>query len=91
MNLLSPRERELVALGAALASNCIPCVAYHIPKARIVGLTEAQISEAIEVADSVRQVPARAVLEAAQRAIPASDKESPSCGCGSTGPESNCP
>lgn len=65
MNQLSPRDRELVALGAAMGSNCIPCVEYHIALARRLGLTDFQIREAIELADKVRQVPARNVLAAA--------------------------
>jgi 4-carboxymuconolactone decarboxylase len=69
MNALNPRERELVALGAALASNCVPCVQFHIPEARKAGLTDAEIREAIQLADKVRQVPARKVLETAQQLL----------------------
>lgn len=65
MNELNPRERELVALGAAMGSNCVPCVEYHIPEARKAGLTDAQIAAAIRLADNVRQVPARKVHDAA--------------------------
>ena len=73
MSHLSPRERELVALGAALGSNCEPCIEYHIPEARKASLTDSQISEAIWLADKVRQVPAHKVFETAQRML----KESP--------------
>ena len=69
MNALSPCERELVALGAALGSNCIPCIEYHIPEARRAGLTDSQIADAIRLADMVRQVPARKVLNAAARVL----------------------
>jgi AhpD family alkylhydroperoxidase len=69
MNQLNPRERELVSLGAALASNCIPCIDHHIPLARKLGLTDFQIREAIELADQVRQVPAKNVLAAAAQAL----------------------
>ncbi len=69
MNALSPSERELVALGAALGSNCLPCIAHHIPEARKAGLTDAQITEAIHLADTLRQVPARKVLDAAARIL----------------------
>lgn len=69
MHQLNPRERELVALGAALASNCIPCIDHHIPLARKLGLTNFQIREAIELADQVRQVPAKNVLAAAKLAL----------------------
>ncbi|MEN9728404.1 MAG: hypothetical protein RL434_2770, partial [Pseudomonadota bacterium] len=41
MNILTLRERELVALGAALAANCVPCIEFHVPAARKAGLTEA--------------------------------------------------
>lgn len=69
MNQLNPRERELVTLGAALASNCIPCIDRHIPLARKLGLTDFQIREAIELADQVRQVPAKNVLAEAARVL----------------------
>ncbi len=73
MNALSPAEQELVALGAALGSNCLPCLEYHIPEARKAGLTDAQIAEAIRLADALRQVPTRRVLDAAARLL----RESP--------------
>ena len=68
---LSPRERELVALGAAMGSNCVPCIEYHIPEARKAGLTDAQISEAIRIADRVRQAPASKVLDVALQLLSA--------------------
>jgi len=65
MERLSKRDRELAAIGAAIASNCIPCIEYHIPEARKAGLSDAQILEAVRLADKVRQVPARKVLQVA--------------------------
>ena len=65
MEKLSSAERELVALGAALGSNCVPCIEYHIPEARKAGISDRKINEAIRLADKVRQVPARKVLTAA--------------------------
>lgn len=69
MATLTPRERELVALGAALGSNCIPCIERHIPEARRTGLGDGEIREALELADKVRQVPARKSLQAALSAV----------------------
>jgi 4-carboxymuconolactone decarboxylase len=80
MNELNLRERELVALGAAMGSNCIPCIEYHIPEARKTGLTDSQISEAIRLADKVREVPARRVLETARRMLPGSSESVPAGG-----------
>ena len=57
MSELSTRDQELVALGAAIASNCVPCVEYHVPEARKAGVSDAQIREAVFIADKVRRVP----------------------------------
>jgi 4-carboxymuconolactone decarboxylase len=65
MQHLTSREQELVALGAALASNCVPCIESHIPKARQAGLNDFEIREAVDLADALRQVPARKVLNTA--------------------------
>jgi 4-carboxymuconolactone decarboxylase len=70
MSELTSRERELVTLGAAMGSNCVPCVEYHIRESQRTGLTDVEISAAIELADKVRQVPARKVREAAQKLLP---------------------
>lgn len=69
MNDLNRNERVLVALGAAMGSNCISCIEYHIPEARQAGLTDSQITEAIRLSDKVRQVPARKVLDTALRIL----------------------
>jgi AhpD family alkylhydroperoxidase len=65
MDGLTRVERELVALGAALGSNCVPCIERHVPEARKVGLSDGQINEAIRLADKIRQAPARKVLDTA--------------------------
>jgi AhpD family alkylhydroperoxidase len=69
MNHLSLLERELVALGAAMGSNCASCVAHHVPVAQRAGLTAEQIEEAVELADAIRQVSARNALAAASEAL----------------------
>ncbi|MBI3376689.1 MAG: carboxymuconolactone decarboxylase family protein [Betaproteobacteria bacterium] len=88
MSDLSPRERELVALGAAMGSNCVPCVEYHIPESRKSGLTDPEIHAAILHADKIRQVPARKTLQAALKLLPSAAADVPisgkseGCGCG---------
>lgn len=86
MNRLTPSERELVALGAAMGSNCVPCIEYHIPEARKAGLTDLQISGAIHLADKVRQVPARKVLDAARKLLPENSQHNHSQGGAATPP-----
>ncbi len=88
MTRLSERDKELVAIGAAVGSNCVPCVVFHIREARDRGLTEGEILAAVESADKVKQVPAGLVLNAAHQelvTVPVESKESPTdtgeCGC----------
>ena len=86
MSELSNREQSLVSLGAALAANCIPCIEYHIPEAKKAGLSDLEIREAVAVADKVRRVPARMVLQSALARIDEipSDATEPideGCGC----------
>ena len=88
MSDLTPRDRELVALGAAMGSNCVPCVEYHIPESRKVGLTDPEIHAAIQHADKIRQVPARKTLQAALKLLPSAADDvrnagtGEGCGCG---------
>lgn len=94
---LNPRDRALVALGAALGSNCVPCVEYHIPQARKAGIADDEIQAALALADSVRQVPARKVLEAATRSLTsaqaagAATSATPAKDCGCDGPAGSKP
>lgn len=92
MEHLTMRDRELVALGAALGSNCVPCIEAHIPAARKAGLSDLEIREAVRQADEARQVPAAKVLKTAlemlgeasdakpERAAPASQTATSCCG-----------
>jgi AhpD family alkylhydroperoxidase len=84
MSSLTPREQELVALGVAMGSNCISCIEHHIPLSRKAGLTATQISEAIALADNVRQAPARRALETAlgllSESTPAAELHKACCG-----------
>jgi len=91
MSYLTVQQRSLVAIGASLASNCIPCIKFHIQKGLQTGLTELMIEEAVETAESVRQVPVRNVLEAADavlRAGVAKPRGESSCGGGDEDPVS---
>ena len=84
MSELTPRDRELVALGAAMGSNCVPCVEYHIPESRKAGLTDPEILAAIQHADKIRQVPARKTLQAALKMLPSAGGDAGSAGTSST-------
>lgn len=65
MEKLSKREREFVAIGAAIASNCIGCIIYHIKESKKIGITNDEIKEAVELSEKVKKVPAKKILDTA--------------------------
>lgn len=90
MKTLNQRDYELVAIGAAVASNCVPCIEYHIPEARRAGLSDAQIREAVQIAEKLKQVPAKKILDVAAALLTSEKPETGNagCGCGSASAES---
>ena len=66
---LTDREQLLVALGAAMGSNCIPCIESILPKARRVGVPDAALLAAVDLAEAVRRKPARKVLDTAREQL----------------------
>jgi AhpD family alkylhydroperoxidase len=58
---------ELVAIGAAIASNCEPCLRYHFDKARKLGVSPEDMARAVKTAQGVKETPARSILELANR------------------------
>lgn len=85
----------VVAIGAAMGSNCPPCMEYHIPRARQAGLSDDEIHAAIVYADKIRQVPARKTLQTALALLPglvpeaAGAASASGCGCAQPGPAPN--
>lgn len=93
MKHLSDRERELVSIGAAIGSNCIPCVVFHIQEGRSKGLTDGQIREAIAVSEGVKRMPAQLVKNTALAQLEETARlDGGPCGCGdAAGPDpSSC-
>jgi AhpD family alkylhydroperoxidase len=82
--VLEPRVRELVAIGAAIAANCEPCLRHHFTAARELGVTREEMAEAVGVAQAVKDSPAQAILELADRYLkeqPAAAEAACACGC----------
>ncbi|MBZ5579637.1 MAG: arsenite efflux transporter metallochaperone ArsD [Acidobacteriia bacterium] len=73
-SIFSDGIRELVAIGAAIASNCEPCFKYHFDKARKLGVSLDDMRSAVETARAVKDTPARSILELADKFL----KQSPS-------------
>ncbi len=77
---LSRKQKELIAIGISVITNCESCMQWHIGQALEVGATEKEIIEAIEVAIEMGVVPAtvhaRFALEVLNHAI-AEDGDKP--------------
>lgn len=62
---------ELVAIGAAIASNCEACFKFHFDKARNLGVSEEDMLSAVRTAQVVKETPSKAVLALAERFLSA--------------------
>jgi len=61
--------QELVAIGAAIAANCEPCFRHHFDKARKLGVSKEDMARAVTTAQTVKESPARAVIELAEKYV----------------------
>lgn len=52
---MDEKLKEMIAIGASVTANCIPCIRYHFAKAREVGVTDAEIKAAVQVGKMVRK------------------------------------
>ncbi len=78
---LDAKSGELIAIGAALAANCEPCLRYHVRRGAEAGCTQDEMRRALEIAQSVKDTPARLVASLADRLL-----ASPTAHPGANGP-----
>ncbi len=69
MDKLSKRDSHLVALGASIGCNCIPCTVYHLKECKSNGVTDEELAEAIELSNVVKDVPRNNVTQTAYRQL----------------------
>ena len=93
---------ELVAIGAAVASNCESCFKFHFDKARKLGVSNEDMLLAVSTAKAVKDTPAKAVLALADRLLSAKSEShansprftpvssEPCCGGGGSTKSSGC-
>jgi AhpD family alkylhydroperoxidase len=67
--VLTPQEREIVALAASFGSGCHPCVAYHVDASRKAGLGNEQLVEIVLRAHGVAVVAADRIARDGLRLI----------------------
>jgi AhpD family alkylhydroperoxidase len=78
--------RELIAVGAAVCTNCQPCLKYLVDKVRKKGASEEDIAEALSVGGRIRDGAVRKMDGFAESLIsggkPIPDRPAGGCGCG---------
>lgn len=84
--LVTPVVAELIAIGAAIAGNCETCFKYHYNQARKLGVSKDDIIDAVNIALQVKEAPAQAMVQLAQKyLIPEGAASGSCCGEASTG------
>ena len=63
---LNVKEKELVNIGASVATGCKPCTDFHFKKVRDAGATDGEIKKTISYAMVVRDS-AKEIMESPQR------------------------
>jgi len=66
MGKLNDKEREYVAIGAAIGAGCRPCTQYHVNAALKAGLSKDEIRTAAEEAEALRVEAAASVADYAR-------------------------
>jgi AhpD family alkylhydroperoxidase len=68
-SLFTDAVAELVAIGAAIASNCEPCLKFHYAAARKLGVSREDMACAVATAQGVKDTPAQSILMLADRIL----------------------
>lgn len=66
-SLFTPAVKELVAMGAAIAANCEPCLKYHYREAQRLGVSKEDMASAARMAAAVKDSPHQAILRLADK------------------------
>jgi AhpD family alkylhydroperoxidase len=66
-NGYSPAVNELVAIGAAIAANCEPCLKYHYRQAQLLGVSKTDMARAVGMGAKVKDSPHQAILRLADK------------------------
>lgn len=57
LSQLDAKTSELIAIGASIGGNCLPCLRYHFSEALKLGCTIQEIEKAIKIGKMVKERP----------------------------------
>lgn len=52
---MDEKTKELIAIGASVATNCQPCLTFHVDRAAEIGINEEEIREALAIGARVQK------------------------------------
>lgn len=76
--IMTDKVQELIALGAALVSNCESSLEIHYKRSKELGISENEIAQTLQIAQNVKQVPSGKMIELANTLLGV-PKQSESC------------
>jgi len=68
-SILNVQQRELIAIGASIGGNCLPCLRHHFAEAIKAGCTLEEIAEAIELSKMVKERPIKDIYRLADELL----------------------
>ena len=87
---MDTQTKELIAIGASVTANCVPCLRFHLKKAREMEVDEAKIKTAVSIGRMVRKgaaskwdEEAETLLGSVVASVPTDEKDQAQkdCGC----------
>jgi AhpD family alkylhydroperoxidase len=66
---MDERTKELVAMGAAAAANCHPCMDYHLAKCDELGVSRDEVAAAVKVGLMVNRGAERKIRQKARELL----------------------
>ena len=66
---MEEKTKELIAIGAAVAGHCQPCLTYHVAEAKKLGVGTDEIREAIGVGQMVEKGAMAAMRDSAKEVM----------------------
>jgi len=87
-SIFSDAVRELVAIGAAIGSNCEPCFKHHFNEARKLGVSKEDMRLAVDMAQAVKDAPAASIQKLADKYLDEPKAQASSCCGGAESPAS---
>jgi len=87
---MDEKIKELIAIGAAVAGHCQPCLTYHVARAKELGVGEVEMREALDVGHRVERGAMAAMKNYSKEIMGEPVSNSPVCGGTTSDTGSKC-